>query len=159
MENPPSETLLVTEEETEPIQDPPTDAPAAEGESESMDPAPEPEDDGDPDEAPEAAQGDAAPDGGDDPSQEPGAPTEGQESSEEPVAEPEPEPLKLGPGEKKSDEELRVEATTLLFASSDALTEHRLTVLLERPQAARVKAVLAELQVTLVVRFWVELSV
>jgi segregation and condensation protein B len=69
-------------------------------------------------------------------------------SDPDPVADPEP-PLKLGPGEKKSDDELRAEAATLLFASSDPLTDHRLTVLLERPQMARVKAVLEALQAEL----------
>ena len=75
---------------------------------------------------------------------EPGDPEPGDPEPGDP--EPGAEPLKLGPGEKKTDDELRTEAATLLFASSAPLTDHRLAVLLERPRTARVKAVLEALQ-------------
>ena len=69
---------------------------------------------------------------------------------DEPVPVPEePEPLELGPGEEKGDEELRAEAATLLFAAADPLTDQRLTVLLERPRTTRVTAVLEALQAEL----------
>jgi len=77
--------------------------------------------------------------------------TEDETEPVEPAASPEPEPVpeKLGPGAKKSDEELRAEASTLLFASADPLTEPRLAVLLEGPEAPRVKGVLEALQAEL----------
>jgi len=122
--NPPLSEPLVKDEPEPPVPEPESQS-QSQSEPEPV-PVPVPE----PDKDPEAA-----------------APEPPEEPPEEP--EEEPEELKLGPGEKKSDEELRAEAATLLFASSDPLTEHRLAVLLERPQLSRVKSVLEALQAEL----------
>jgi segregation and condensation protein B len=60
-----------------------------------------------------------------------------------------PEKIKLGPGEQKSDECLRRELATLLFASPEPLSQARLVELLERPAPARVQAALEVLQAEL----------
>ena len=60
-----------------------------------------------------------------------------------------PEKIKLGPGEQKSDELLRRELATLLFASPEPLSQTRLVELLERPAPARVQAALDTLQAEL----------
>ena len=51
----------------------------------------------------------------------------------------------LGPGEKKSDDELAREATVLLFASPEPLSPGRLRALLLRPDSKRVDAVMERL--------------
>jgi|SRR5688572_3732152 len=63
--------------------------------------------------------------------------------------EPAPERVKLGPGEAKSDDTLRREIATLLFASPEPLTQNRLVELLERPAPARVQATLESLRTEL----------
>jgi segregation and condensation protein B len=65
-------------------------------------------------------------------------------------AEPElREKIALGPGEARTDEELRREVAALLFASSEPLSTQRLVDLLERPAPARVQAALEALRVEL----------
>ncbi len=76
-----------------------------------------------------------------------GVPAEaGADASAEASPEPAPEKIKLGPGEQKSDEQLRRELTVLLFAASEPLSQPRLAELLERPAPARVAAALEALR-------------
>lgn len=101
-----------------------------------------------PDEGLSAGSGGAAgPEPGE--TEEPGptaeAGPEGPEDRVDPAAADEPEEDRLGPGAEKSDAELVAEASVLLFAAVEPLTDHRLLVLLERPERARVTAALAEL--------------
>jgi segregation and condensation protein B len=60
-----------------------------------------------------------------------------------------PEKVRLGPGEEKSDEQLRRELTVLLFAAGEPLSQPRLVELLERPAPARVAAALEGLRAEL----------
>lgn len=75
--------------------------------------------------------------------------------SESDGAEPAPESsspearVVLGPGESKTDEELKREIAALLFASSEPLSTQRLVALLERPAPARVQAALETLRTEL----------
>ena len=66
-------------------------------------------------------------------------------SDDTPAPTREKRPPKLGPGAKRSDEELQREAAALLFASVQPLSVARLVALLERPETARVRAVLEAL--------------
>ena len=58
---------------------------------------------------------------------------------------PEPPESKVGPGNLLSDAELKQQALALLFASKEPLSLGALVKLLEGPERARVKALLAEL--------------
>jgi segregation and condensation protein B len=69
--------------------------------------------------------------------------------TETPAAPAAPEKIKLGPGEQKTDEELRRELATLLFASPEPLSQARLVELLLRPTPARVQAALEALSAEL----------
>jgi len=102
-----------------------------------------------PEEAPEAESPEARspqagpPDSGAAP--DPGTPQAG-------APEPDPGPgarARTGPGEEKTDEELRREALTLLFASPEPLSQGRLVDLLERPAPGRVAAALEALRTEL----------
>lgn len=75
--------------------------------------------------------------------------TDGEPASEPEVVLPAAEKVRLGPGEEKSDEQLRRELTVLLFAASEPLTHARLVELLERPAPARVASALEALQAEL----------
>lgn len=75
----------------------------------------------------------------------------GEDSGPEQVlpAEAPAEKVRLGPGEEKSDEQLRRELVVLLFAASEPLSQPRLVELLERPAPPRVAAALEALQAEL----------
>ena len=69
------------------------------------------------------------------------------EGSEDDSEEPEKErPMRAGPGEKLSDEEIQEQLFALIFAAAEPLSDARLVKLLQRPKPARVRAALEALR-------------
>ena len=89
-------------------------------------------------EAAEAADesGEAEPDGAEASAEESG------DESDEPEKE---RPMRAGPGEKLSDEEIQEQLFALIFAAAEPLSDARLVKLLQRPKPARVRAALEAL--------------